>query len=295
MAGRIAVCSWSMRPAGPDELRAALDRVGVRAVQLALGPLVREPAVWSDATARLRRAGIDVVSGMMAFAGEDYSTLESIARTGGVRPDASWPANRAHAEAVARRATMDGIGIVTFHAGFLPEDARSTVESRRSAGPDAPHGTERARIIGRLREIADIFAAHGLRIGFETGQETAETLARVLAELDRGNVGVNFDPANMILYGKGDPAAALERLAPHVVQIHVKDAIPSATPGTWGREVPAGEGAVDWDRFFAIARAIDPPVDFVIEREAGKIRADDIVAARRLIERHLAGDGAGRR
>jgi sugar phosphate isomerase/epimerase len=295
MAGRIAVCSWSMRPGGPDDLRAALDRVGVRAVQLALGPLVREPAVWSGATARLRRAGFDVVSGMMAFAGEDYSTLASIARTGGVRPDATWSANRAHAEAVARRAAMDGIGLVTFHAGFLPEDPRSAAGGGRSAPPDDPHGAERARIIDRLREIADIFAAHGLRIGFETGQETAETLARVLGELDRANVGVNFDPANMILYGKGDPVAALERLAPHVVQIHVKDAIPSATPGAWGREVPAGEGAVGWDRFFAIARAIDPPADFVIEREAGRDREDDVVAARRLIERHLAGAGARRR
>jgi sugar phosphate isomerase/epimerase len=92
-------------------------------------------------------------------------------------------------------------------------------------------------------------------------------------------VGVNFDPANMILYGMGDPVAAIRTLAPHVVQVHVKDAVPTAVPGTWGREVVSGTGAVDWTAFLAAVRALPRVVDLVIEREAGPTREADIQSA----------------
>jgi sugar phosphate isomerase/epimerase len=270
---RIAVCSWSLRPADDDALLATLAAVGVDAVQIALSPRVGPGGDGRAGLDRIRAAGVRIVSGMMALDGEDYSTLETIARTGGVRPDAAWPANRAHADAVAALAADAGIGLVTFHAGFIPEEH------------DDP---ERDRLLERLRTIAGLFAGRGVDLAFETGQETAETLADALDDLACPTVGVNFDPANMILYGKGDPVAALRRLAPRVRQIHIKDATPTAEPGTWGTEVPAGTGAVDWDAFFATATSIEPPVDFVIEREAGDDRADDVIAARDLVRRHLA-------
>ena len=131
--------------------------------------------------------------------------------------------------------------LVTFHAGFLPEE------------PDDP---ERAKLIGRLRTYCEVFADQGVRLGLETGQETAHTLAGVLADLDHPAVGVNFDPANMILYGMGDPVAALRTLRDHVRQIHVKDALPSSRTGEWGSEVRAGTGGVDWPAFFGVARSI---------------------------------------
>lgn len=249
-----------------------LRRIELGSLQLALRPIVHEPTVWGSAIAELRRGGIEIVSGMMAMAGEDYSTLESIARTGGVRLDETWPANRKHAEAVALLAADKGIDLVTFHAGFIPEDR------------DDP---ERGKLLDRLRIIAQIFQKRGLRLGFETGQETAATLIEAMDELGCPNVGVNFDPANMILYGKGDPVEALQLLAPRVVQIHVKDALPTDTPGTWGTEVPVGEGAVDWPAFFDVALALDPPVNFVIEREAGEDRSADILAARELIDTYV--------
>jgi sugar phosphate isomerase/epimerase len=138
-----------------------------------------------------------------------------------------------------------------------------------------------------------VFSAEGVRLGLETGQESAETLLAVLEELDVSTVGVNFDPANMLLYGMGDPVEALERLAHRVLQVHVKDALPTRMPGTWGSEVPAGEGAVDWGRFFDVLRAHALDVDLVIEREAGAQRVDDVRAARALVERELARTGGG--
>ena len=78
---RIAVCSWSLGPDGPVDILTALDELGLDAVQLALSPLVHDPAGWpASIVARLRDRGVEIVSGMMAMAGEDYSTLAAIAR-----------------------------------------------------------------------------------------------------------------------------------------------------------------------------------------------------------------------
>ncbi len=270
---RIGVCSWSVRPQDPRSLVEALRRLGIGTVQLALVPIVEEPRTWGRALDLLGAAGMRVASGMLAMAGEDYTTLESIRRTGGVRPDRDWPRNRERVTRAAQLAGEAGIGLVTFHAGFLDE--------RRS-------DPTRRRMLDRLRDIAELFAAKGAAVALETGQESAALLLDVLDELGRPDAGVNFDPANMILYGMGDPVAALRQLGPHVRQVHVKDALPPQEPGAWGREVPAGGGAVDWDAFFEAALAIDPPVDFIIEREAGTDRERDIAAARDLAARHLS-------
>jgi len=270
---RIAVCSWSLRPEDQKHLIGGLRSVGLECVQLGLSPLAADPEAGAAAIDEIREGGVEIISGMMAMEGEDYSSLDTIARTGGVRPDATWPANRRHAEAVARLAAQCGIDLVTFHAGFIPED---------------PGDPEREVLLGRLREIARLFADRNIALAFETGQETAETLAEALDDLGAVNVGVNFDPANMILYARGDPVRALTMLAPRIRQIHVKDAVPTDTPGTWGREVPAGTGAVDWQAFFAVARTIKPPVNYVIEREAGENREPDIITARNLITESLA-------
>jgi len=240
-------------------------------VQLHLDPL--RTGAWSEAqTLRsLAESGIEVRSGMMSMEGEDYSTLESIRNTGGVRPRSTWDKNRVAAEGNAKLARRFGIDLVTFHAGFLPHDRR---------------GAEREVLLSRLRELADIFSEQGVRVGFETGQESAATLLEVLADLGRDTAGINFDPANMILYAMGYPVSALRELASRVLQIHVKDARATKVAGTWGEEVRVGEGQVDWTAFFAVVREQDIRVDWMIEREAGSQRVADMRAARELLELH---------
>jgi sugar phosphate isomerase/epimerase len=181
-------------------------------------------------------------------------------------PDATWPSNLAAAAELARIAEALGIPLVTFHAGFIPE---------------AVSDPGRATALERIRALRDVFAAHGVRVALETGQETADTLSRVLLELD--GVGVNFDPANMILYGKGDPIEALRRLLRRVEQVHIKDALPAEQPDCWGTEVVVGTGAVDWTAFTGVLR--DRPVDPVIEREAGSERVADVRTAAELMRR----------
>jgi len=211
--------------------------------------------------AALTDAGIGVASGMLAFPSEDYRTLDSIRRTGGVVPDAAWPRNLAAAQEAAGIARELGLPLVTLHAGFIPHSASDPL---------------RGAVLDRVRAIAEPFLSRGIRVGLETGQESAETLLEVLAALGEERIGVNFDPANMILYGMGDPVRALEALAPHVLQVHLKDALPAVHEGEWGTEVPAGEGAVDWPAFFDVLQRRLPGVGIMIERESGESRVEDI-------------------
>lgn len=267
---RLGVCSWSLRPRDEDDLALQVSATSLRAAQVALVPLetgaMRVPALRRAFEAR----GLHVLSGMWSTRGEDYSTLDTIRRTGGVRPDEHWEHNLASARACARIARELDCDLVTFHAGFLPHDRADR---------------ERAVLLERLRRVVGAFAEAGVRVGFETGQETAATLLDVLAELDAPNAGVNFDPANMILYGMGDPVEALAALGPRVVQVHVKDARRAHAPGTWGTEVPAGTGEVDWPRFFDALARVAPRVDLVVEREAGEQRVVDVARARELVLR----------
>lgn len=271
---RIGVCSWSLRPGSPDELIAGVQQVGLSRVQLALNPLRNEPAQWGQAPQRLRDAGITIASGMFNTIGEDYSTLESIRRTGGLVPDEHWPGNWAIIQDVARLARQLGISQVSFHAGFIPHD---------------PQDPTFAKLVDRIRQTADCFAQQGIDLLFETGQETADDLLQFLRTLDRPNVGVNFDPANMILYDKGDPIESLRKLLPHVKQVHLKDAIRTQTPGTWGTEVPLGEGQVDWPAFVETLKRGGFTGGLMVEREAGSNRVQDIRQAVERISRLLAG------
>jgi len=266
---RLAVCSWSLQPTRPQQLVEHLRAIGLNRVQLALDPLRENPSVWGGTAELFREHGISIVSGMFGTVGEDYTSLESIRRTGGLVPDDTWDENWENAQANVLLAHQLGLKLVTFHAGFLPHEESDP---------------EFEKLQHRIRLVADVFAAKGIDLAFETGQESADTLKVFLEKLGRVNVGVNFDPANMILYDKGEPIEALRTLASWVKQCHLKDANRTKTPGTWGEEVPVGTGQVDWKKFFAALRDIQFAGPCCIEREAGNQRVVDIINARKLVE-----------
>jgi sugar phosphate isomerase/epimerase len=270
VAERLAVCSWSLLPTDPNDLVAKLHATGIRRVQLELGPLHENPRVWGETEKLFKQEGITIVSGMCRCAGEDYTTLDSIRLTGGIAPDATWEQNLKSIRAGAAQAKKLGLKLVTFHAGFLPAD---------EAAPTF------AKMIERLDTVADIFMVQNILLGLETGQETAPALADLLHKLNHPNIGVNFDPANMIMYDKGDPVKALHVLAPWIRQVHVKDARRTKVPGTWGPEVPVGSGEVDWRAFFSTFKHVIFNVNLAIEREYGNNRVADIRTAREVVER----------
>jgi sugar phosphate isomerase/epimerase len=267
---RLAFCSWSLQPKNVDDVIAAAREIGLTRVQLALEPLVGPSEGWADAIAKLRNAGINIVSGMMSCVGEDYTTMESIHRTGGVVPDVTWPETWANFRKVAPIAATNGIRLVTLHAGFIPDDEDSFLY---------------AKLVKRIAQISALFSEYGVRTGLETGQEAARTLLRFLQNVSEFDVGVNFDPANMLLYGSGEPVDALRSLLPFVKQVHIKDATRSPQAGVWGEEVVVGTGEVNWREFFDVLGSGKFSGHLAIEREAGNNRAGDIRTAKEFLQK----------
>jgi sugar phosphate isomerase/epimerase len=261
----IGVCSWSLARGSIAQAIARARRLELQHMQLHLNSLM-----FLDEDERIEqrriiaRSRMIFTAGMISFPGEDYSTIESIRATGGIVPDEDWEIRRLIAHQGASLGNDIGLRKISFHAGFIP------------AHRDAQH----ARIASRIREIALIFADYGIDLLLETGQEYPDALAQFLDSLACPNVYVNFDPANMILYGAGDPVDAIEILGSRIQHVHVKDAISSDQPGeTWGKEVPFGIGEVDPPAFIAALREINYEGYLTIEREGGADWQTDIPQA----------------
>ena len=220
--------------------------------------------MWDGVQEILGESGIQIVSGMYSTRGEDYTTPDTIRRTGGVILDEYWDENVELAKGAAASAQSLGVTEITVHAGFLPHETRDPMFDKLS---------------GRVAQLASVFADAGATLTMETGQETADTLLMFLEEMKgRGvtNLAVNFDPANMLLYDMDEPIDALRKLVPHVKHVHVKDANRPATKGEWGEEVVVGTGSVDWIAFVRTLAEADFAGGYNFEREAGDDRVGDI-------------------
>ena len=274
-ADRIGCCSWSWRLPMKD-VAVQMDKAGVKGIHLALGPFIAPDGrhggaesadAWAFVKGKVAKGEWVVMSTMIGMVGEDYSTLETIRRTGGIVPDRTWEQNRKIVTRGAQLTQELGCAYLSTHAGFLDE-----------ANPAAYR-----KYLARVRWMRDECRKYGVTLILESGQETAEDLARFMPQVP--GVGINFDPANMILYAKGRPLAALKVLFPWIRQVHVKDACETKTPGTWGTEVPWGEGEVGGRAFVAELEALGYRGNYVIEREGGDNRPRDIaLAVERLVK-----------
>ncbi|HKJ69604.1 MAG TPA: sugar phosphate isomerase/epimerase family protein [bacterium] len=253
----VGVCTWSLQ-LEIEEVVQALDDLGVRHVHLAVGPAVETGG--DEYLDVVRQQDWIITSTMIDFPQEDYSTLESIKRTGGIVPDQHWKSNRQRFfDAVDVTAGLD-VEYLSMHAGFL--------ESTEPAYAK--------KVKERIQELADAAADQGITLLLETGQETAEEMREFLDDLDHPALGVNFDPANMILYGKGNPIDAVHTVGSCIQHVHIKDAAYTVKPGTWGTEVPWGYGEVNSDSFLTALEEIGYDGALAIEREAGDDRLGDI-------------------
>ena len=261
----IAVCSWSLQPKGMADLAEKLRELGLSHVQLMLLNLVQlDDKRKYQELGHLRAAGIQFTGGMLSFPGEDYSTIDAIRKTGGFLSDELWPLRKRISQQCAKLASELGMKQIGTHVGFVPHKGQPGYET----------------MLSRVREIAQMFAQHKLELLMETGQEPAGELLQFLNDLAAPNVHINFDPANMILYGAGDPIEAIGILGPHIHHVHVKDAIPSSKPGVeWGEEVPFGTGKVGSTAFLQALKKVGYTGPLAIEREAGSDRVSDVRTA----------------
>lgn len=262
----LAVCTWSLR-ADVATTIAAVRQVGLDRINLALKPALDDGGeAYLDA---ISVSGLAISATTIGFPQEDYTSLETIRATGGIVPDEYWPENRRRVEHAAEITAQLHVPYLTLHAGFLEDD--DPVQARR--------------VRDRLLSLADMAGQRGLMLLMETGQESAVCLREMLEQLAHPALGVNFDPANVILYDKGVPVEAVHTLGPWIKHVHVKDAIRTKQPGTWGTEVPWGDGEVGSEAFLKALREAGYTGMLAIEREAGDDRRGDIqLAAERLVK-----------
>jgi sugar phosphate isomerase/epimerase len=271
----IGVCSWSLQVASIPELKRLTQRLGIDVVQIACGD--PHHAAWEEGD-RLpevaRAAGFRLSGAMLGFPGEDYTTPQTIQKTGGFGDPKLRPERLERLQWALERTRALEVNDLMLHAGFLPE----------------PGDPDRKPFLDTLAKVSDLARSRGVTVAFETGQETADLLRRTLDDLKCPNLKVNFDPANMILYDKGDPLRAVEILGPDIRSVHVKDANRTKLPGTWGEEVPLGKGQANIKAFVRSLKKVGYRGPLCIEREVGnqEERVADIAHGIRFLKECLA-------
>jgi L-ribulose-5-phosphate 3-epimerase len=272
----IGVCSWSLQVKSIPELKNLLTQLKVDVVQIACGD--PHHADWQEGE-RLpevaRASGLRMTGAMLGFPGEDYTTPQTIQKSGGFGNPADRPERLERFKWALERTKALGLSDLMLHAGFLPE----------------PGDPDRKPFLETLAKVGALAEEKGITIAFETGQETADLLRLTLNDLKCPNLKVNFDPANMLLYDKGDPIRAVEILGPDIRSVHVKDANRPKVPGTWGEEVPLGKGQASIRQFIKALKKVGYQGPLCIEREVGtqQERLADIAHGIRFLKECLEG------
>jgi sugar phosphate isomerase/epimerase len=261
----IGVMFW----AGRDDL--AEIRSMVDCGQLGIGGEIELTAAfagqWKRSLADFRLATV-----VCAYRGESYADIPTVRATVGFIPHSTRAERERRTTEISDFAAAIGAPGIACHIGVVPDDRT-----------DADYIAVRDMV----RRICDHAASNRQTFALETGQESAAVLLRFLEDAGRGNLKINFDPANMILYGSGDPVAAFEALTPHVVSVHAKDGDPppAAFPDKLGTERPLGEGSVGIPAFVAALKRAGYTGTVHVEREIEdqSRRIQDIRVAVRLL------------
>lgn len=276
----IGVMFWA--GGDPYETLRELKSWGVRCGQMGVPgdmPLEGAAARWKPA---LAQENFTVVTVFAAYVGESYADIPAVRQTVGFVPPATRAERESRTLEVADFAAALGVPSIATHIGFVPDDRSSE---------------DYIAVREMVRRVCGHAARHGQTFALETGQESAHTLLEFLLDASRPNLCINFDPANMILYGTGDPIAALGMLAPHVVTVHCKDGDwpPRDNPGALGREQLLGQGSVGIGRFIAKLQEIGYKGPLTIEREASDPaqRRLDIAMGAELLRRLTGPRGTG--
>jgi sugar phosphate isomerase/epimerase len=230
------------------------SELGVPTVQLhAPHKASRTPERAKEFLAQLKELGISISVVFGGFEGESYADIPTCQRTVGLVPPETRAERLKEMKEIADFARLLGVDAVGLHIGFVPHDTADPMYQQ---------------MLATTRDLCSHLKAQGQRLHLETGQESADTLLCFLADTGCDNLFVNFDPANMVLYGTGDPIPALKKVGRYVRSVHCKDGKWAAKPGQeWGAEVPLGQGDVGMERFLQTLKEIGYDGPLTIERE----------------------------
>lgn len=250
-----------------------VKELGIPTIQLHAPPRhLRTKEYTKQLSDDLESAGIKVTVVFCGFPGESYADIPTVRRTVGLVPVETRQERLQETEEISDFAAELGVDAIAMHIGFIPED---------------PNDPLYAEVVEACRRVCDYAIKNGQRFHLETGQETADTLLRFINDVGKENLFVNFDPANMILYGSGEPIEALRKVGKYVRSVHCKDAKWSSRPGEeWGEEVPLGQGDVNIPLFLKTLKEVGYVGPLTIEREiTGEQQRKDVAEAVKYLER----------
>lgn len=215
----------------------------------------RTPAQAKAFLAKLKEAGITLTCVFCGFEGESYADIATTARTVGLVPKETRAARLAEMTEISDFAKLLGCGCVGLHIGFVPPD-RTSIDYKD--------------LVSATRDLLDHINGNGQNLHLETGQESADHLLEFIHDVARDNLFINFDPANMILYGSGEPIEALRKVGHLVRSVHCKDAkwaAPDQRGTGWGQEVALGDGDVGMETYLRTLLELGYTGPLTIERE----------------------------
>jgi len=253
----------------PDAALAKVHDLGIPTAQIYCEDF--PPDLVPKLKAALEKYKIEPTSLVVGGPGKEVWDFYEGPRTIGLVPRETREARAAQIRKASDFGKSCGIAAVQTHCGFLPEDPNDSVYKET---------------IGVLRELASHCKTNGQNFRYETGQETPITLVRTIEDVGEGNQGVNFDLANLILYGKANPVDAIEILAPYIQGIHAKDGLWPTNPKELGKEVAIGKGKVDFPRIIARLKELHYQGAVTIEREiSGPQQVEDVRQAKFYLEK----------
>ncbi len=253
----------------PDASMAKVHDLGLPTCQAFVDAL--EPGLADRLRRALDKHGIEATSLVVGGPGKEVWDFYQGPLTIGLVPPQTRAARIAHIKKASDFAKRCGIPAVQTHCGFIPEN---------------PNDAVYRETVAAMREVAAYCKGNGQNFRYETGQETPITLVRALQDVGMDNQGVNFDLANLILYGKANPVDAIELLGPYVQGVHAKDGLWPTNPKELGEEVAIGKGKVDFPRIIARLKELNYRGAVTIEREiSGAQQMEDVRAAKAYLER----------
>jgi L-ribulose-5-phosphate 3-epimerase len=253
----------------PDSAIKKVHDLGVPTAQVSVDSF--GPEMVAGLRAALDRYQIEATSLVIGGPGpEEYDFYRGPLTIGFVPRE--WRSKRIErAKQASDFAKKLNIPAVQTHCGFIPENPNDPVYQETVAA---------------IREVASYCKQNGQNFRYETGQETPITLVRAIHDVGLDNQGVNFDVANLILYGKANPVDAIETIGPYVQGMHAKDGLWPTDPRNLGKEVPIGHGKVDFPRIIRRLKEMHYQGAVTIEREiSGPQQMEDIRKEKAYLEK----------
>jgi len=246
--------------------------IGFRVVQL--GPdayySCGEPAKRNKLKREIKGLKMEVTTVFAGFEGEDYSDVPAVIRTVGFLNKDRVRERVELSKQIADFTAELGVRIMAAHVGFIPPEGNTP---------------EFKMMYNSVCDVVDYCAERGLMFSFETGQEKPEELLHFIKKMDRRNARVNFDTANLLLYGKSKALPGIEILKDYIINVHAKDGYWPKEKDKIGEQAPIGQGEAELGACVKKLAEVGYKGPLIIEREAGEDRIGDILRAKEYLEK----------